>query len=246
VDGLAAHRLGRDDRHRRHQHRRGLRPRDAAKLVYATFDPSAFVLAVSTDGTGSGTVTSSPAGIDCGSDCDETYPAGTEVTLTATAAIGSVFGGWSGDCTGSGPCTVTLGEARSVTATFDEGGGSGFYTLTPCRLADTRWPAGPSGAPSLPASTTRVFPVAGLCGVPPTAEAVAVNVTVVNATNVGHFRLYPAGADLPLTSTINFAASVTRANNAVIPLGTAGEVAVLCAMPAGSADFVLDVTGYFE
>jgi hypothetical protein len=219
---------------------------DAARSVTATFTPTSFPLAVTTDGKGSGTVTSSPAGIDCGSDCDENFDTGAEVTLTATAAIGSVFAGWSGDCSGTGSCTVTLSAARSVTATFDEDGGTGFYTVTPCRVADTRLAAGPSGAPSLPANTARSFPVAGLCGVPTTARAVAVNVTVVNATSVGNLRLYPAGGAVPLTSTINFIASLTRANNAVIPLGTGGEMAVTCSMPAGSTDFVLDVTGYFE
>ena len=94
---------------------------DADKEVSATFDlepPSEFALKVSPAGTGSGTVTSSPPGIDCGVDCSEAYAAGIEVTLTATPASGSTFGGWSGDCTGTGPCKVTMSQARGVTATF--------------------------------------------------------------------------------------------------------------------------------
>jgi hypothetical protein len=75
-------------------------------------------LTVTTVGTGVGTVTSSPAGINCGSDCAESYTIGTEVTLSATAPFGSRFAGWSGACTGSGTCTVTMSETRSVTATF--------------------------------------------------------------------------------------------------------------------------------
>ena len=75
-------------------------------------------LSVTTTGTGTGTVTSSPAGIDCGSTCQANFSSGQQVTLTATAASGSTFGGWSGACTGSGSCTVTMNQARSVTATF--------------------------------------------------------------------------------------------------------------------------------
>jgi hypothetical protein len=89
--------------------------------VTATFEaepPSEFALTVVPAGTGSGTVTSSPAGINCGIDCSEAYAAGTEVTLTATPASGSSFAGWSGSCTGTGSCKVTMSQARSVTATF--------------------------------------------------------------------------------------------------------------------------------
>ena len=76
-------------------------------------------LSVSTAGEGSGTVTSDPAGIDCGEDCSEGYEEGTSVTLTATADEGSVFDGWSGPtCEGTGPCELTIDDATQVTATF--------------------------------------------------------------------------------------------------------------------------------
>jgi hypothetical protein len=81
--------------------------------------PTTFSLAVARAGTGAGTVTSAPAGIACGSDCSEAYASGAGVTLTATAAAGSVFGGWSGGgCSGTGACTVSMTASRSVTATF--------------------------------------------------------------------------------------------------------------------------------
>ncbi len=77
-------------------------------------------LTVSKDGTGSGTVTSAPSGINCGGDCTEDYAADTEVTLTASATAGSEFIGWSGGgCSGTGVCVVTMSAAQSVTATFD-------------------------------------------------------------------------------------------------------------------------------
>ncbi|MCG6927005.1 MAG: GDSL-type esterase/lipase family protein [Acidobacteria bacterium] len=81
--------------------------------------PDTYTLSVSTSGSGRGTVTASPAGISCGSDCHEVYDAATTVTLTPSVASGSTFAGWSGDCAGFGECTVTMSAARSVTATFD-------------------------------------------------------------------------------------------------------------------------------
>ncbi|MDW8478934.1 MAG: hypothetical protein RML12_02530 [Xanthomonadales bacterium] len=76
-------------------------------------------LTVTKTGSGAGTVTSSPPGISCGATCSAQFPAGSSVTLTASAAAGSSFAGWSGDCTGTGACTVVMSAARSVTATFD-------------------------------------------------------------------------------------------------------------------------------
>lgn len=92
-----------------------------AKSVAATFakdPPPRKTLTVSTSGDGSGTVTSTPAAIDCGVTCSASLEQGTKVTLTATPASGSNFGGWSGACSGTGDCQVTMSEAKAVTATF--------------------------------------------------------------------------------------------------------------------------------
>jgi hypothetical protein len=75
-------------------------------------------LTVAKSGTGSGTVTSSPSGIDCGSTCSATYNENTLVTLTATPATGSTFTGWSGGCTGTGTCTLTMTGNLTTTAIF--------------------------------------------------------------------------------------------------------------------------------
>ena len=95
----------------------------AAEPIAAIFvfvPPNTYPLSVSKAGSGSGMVTSSPPGIDCGSTCLHLYPGGTEVTLTATPASGSAFGGWSGaGCSGIGSCEVTMSAAESVTATFE-------------------------------------------------------------------------------------------------------------------------------
>src|SRR5712691_5077706 len=91
----------------------------AATTVTATFALQTFTLTVSKAGTGSGTVTSSPAGITCGTTCSAGYANGTAVTLTATPATGSTFSGWSGGgCAGTGACTLTLSAATTVNATF--------------------------------------------------------------------------------------------------------------------------------
>jgi len=79
-----------------------------------------YTLTVSNAGTGSGTVTSDPIGIDCGSDCSEDYAAGILVILTAIPDAGSTFTGWSGACTGIDPCEVTMDATKAVTATFDD------------------------------------------------------------------------------------------------------------------------------
>jgi hypothetical protein len=91
---------------------------DSAVFLGANSFVAVRTLSVATAGSGSGTVTSDPAGIDCGADCSEGYEDGTSVTLTATPDGSSVFDGWSGDCTGTGSCSVTMNGPRNVTATF--------------------------------------------------------------------------------------------------------------------------------
>ena len=92
---------------------------DGNKSVIATFTQVTHSLTVTKTGTGSGTVTSVPAGIDCGSVCDHTYAENTVVTLKAATVFHSVFSGWSGGgCSGTGSCIVTMDKAVSVTAIF--------------------------------------------------------------------------------------------------------------------------------
>jgi hypothetical protein len=114
---------------------------DAARSVTANFTAPGVRLTVVKAGSGTGTVTSSPAGIDCGSSCTSGFPLGTQVTLTAAPAAGSVFLGWTGGgCSGTGTCTVTMDSGKAVTATFEGslmlsvsvgGTGSGSVTSRP-------------------------------------------------------------------------------------------------------------------
>ena len=96
---------------------------NAARSVTATFTVAAasFVLTVNKTGNGAGSssVSSSPSGISCGTDCSEPYNSGTSVTLTASAAFPFTFAGWSGcDSVSGTTCTVTMSAARTVTASF--------------------------------------------------------------------------------------------------------------------------------
>ncbi|MDQ5873265.1 MAG: hypothetical protein M3547_13780 [Acidobacteriota bacterium] len=121
----------------------------------------------------------------------------------------------------------------------------GFHTVPPCRVVDTRNPVGPFGGPALQAGAARPFTITGSCGVPPNAAAVAVNVTVASPTEPGYLTLYPNGSAVPLASTVNYRTDQVRANNAIIPIGTGGAISVFCAQGSGTADFILDVNGYF-
>jgi hypothetical protein len=122
-----------------------------------------------------------------------------------------------------------------------------FYTLTPCRLIDTRNAAGPLGGPALQPNVDRLFALAGVCGVPVDAKAVSINVTVTGGAALGDLRLYPGDQALPATSTINYNMGQTRGNNAVISLGQdgLGSLKVHCTS-AGAVSFILDINGYFK
>lgn len=126
-----------------------------------------------------------------------------------------------------------------------------FYSLAPCRVIDTRGPAGPTGAPSLAANAVRSFPVLGACGLPADAKAVTFNITVTGPTDLGDLRVYPFGVTEPNASVINWVTSdFAVANGAIVPV-TAGasNITVKCDMPAGSTghvQLVVDVTGYFK
>jgi hypothetical protein len=123
-----------------------------------------------------------------------------------------------------------------------------FYSVTPCRVVDTRNPNGLTGGPPMAAFQTRSFPMRGICGIASTAVAVSLNVTVVTPGSSGYQTLWPSGTTQPVVSTINFTpADTALANGAIVPLSAvigSSEVAVFNGSPAAT-HLILDVTGYF-
>ncbi len=142
-----------------------------------------------------------------------------------------------------------LPEIDSVTClgTFDPApAATSFYTVAPCRVADTRNPTGPYGGPALAANTSRTFTVGGQCGIPTTAKAVSLNMSITQPTAAGNLRLYAEGTAVPLASAINYRVGQTRANNAIAPLGATGGLAVRCDQTSGTVQVIMDVYGYFQ
>ena len=128
------------------------------------------------------------------------------------------------------------------------GGSARFYTLSPCRIVDTRGAAGPLGGPALSGGgLQRSFLLAQQCGVPSTAKAVSVNVTITSPSTPGNLRLFPQGVAAPLVSTINFSPGQTRANNAVVQVGGGPTAGITVQNDgAGSVHLIVDVNGYFQ
>jgi hypothetical protein len=124
-----------------------------------------------------------------------------------------------------------------------------YYTVTPCRIIDTRSAAGAFGGPALN-GTVRSFKIAGNCGVPTSAKAILVNVAAINAPAAGEVALYPGNMTLaPATRTISFNAGQVLSNNAVVGLATdgSGTMDALARFPDGSqVNVAVDIYGYFD
>jgi hypothetical protein len=135
-----------------------------------------------------------------------------------------------------------MDATKNVTANFDLVSGL-FYTTSPCRVADTRSVGGP-----IANGETRIFTIVGACGIPTTAKAVSLNMTAVNPTAQGHLTAYAGDGSLPATSTLNFNAETSRANNAVVQLSSNGdgEIAIRVFAPGGETDVIIDINGWFE
>lgn len=135
-------------------------------------------------------------------------------------------------------------DTATVSVTVTPSSGLDFHTVAPCRVVDTR-----SGSPLL-SGDGRTLTLTGACGVPATAKAVSINLTVLSPTGNGRIVLYPGGTPVPPTSMLNFAAGVNRANNAIVVLAPsgAGTVEALAVFGAGTGQVhaTLDVNGYYE
>ena len=118
-----------------------------------------------------------------------------------------------------------------------------FYPVTPCRIADTRNPTGTFGAPTLAGGVPRTFPVpSSTCGIPASAQAYALNMTVVPTGPVGYLTTWPAGSPQPVVSTLNDPTGTVTSNAAIVPAGVNGAIAVYVTNPT---DLIIDINGYF-
>ena len=121
-----------------------------------------------------------------------------------------------------------------------------FIGVTPCRVADTRGNGftGQYGPPALVASATRSFTITGQCSIPASAAAVSLNFAALNVGAAGDLRVFPAGAGVPLVSTLNYNGNTPDiANAAIVPLGTGGAITVQA--DAVGIDLVIDTNGYY-
>jgi len=121
-----------------------------------------------------------------------------------------------------------------------------FFTLTPCRILDTRDAVGTYGGPALVAGADRVFPLFNRCGIPATARAVSVNLAADRSNDSREPPAVSGGRTAAECLLDQLLPGLTRANNAVVGLNGLGELAVRCAQASGSVHFILDVNGYFE
>lgn len=180
----------------------------AALTVTATFNttPSSAVLTVQKNGTGSGTVTSSPAGIDCGASCSASYAVGTSITLTAQAAGGSTFAGWSGGgCSGTGNCTLTLNAATTVTATFNTTPSNYTLTVTTSGTGSGSVDSSPSGI-ACGATCSASFAA---------ATQVTLTATTMQGSTFGGWSGACSGSVATCTVSMNAATSVNALFNPV-------------------------------
>jgi YD repeat-containing protein len=200
----------------------------------------------------------------------ETFPAAGgsgAISITAsdgcswTAASSVAWMTLTGPVAGTGNGTVNYsvaansGSARSGTITaaglpFDveQTGASAtalrFVPVAPCRVTDTRAPGGPFGGPTMTAGSSRSFAIPqSPCGIPSTAQAYSLNVTVVPQGPLSYLTLWPTGQDQPLVSTLNSWGGTVVANAAIVPAGVNGAVSVFVTNPT---DVILDINGYFD
>jgi M6 family metalloprotease-like protein len=144
---------------------------------------------------------------------------------------------------------ATIADAQGLgTITNDDVAGADFHTVSPCRVLDSRLVASPWGGTPLAGGHQRDLTIGAACGIPLTAQAVSVNITAVDATADGHLRIFSVGTPLPTASVLNFRAGLTRANNAIVQLGSAATITIFSGQPAGTGTVhvVLDVNGWFE
>jgi hypothetical protein len=208
-----------------------------------------FDLTVSKSGTG--TVTSSPAGINCGTDCTESLASGMVVTLTASPSLGYNFSGWAGDCSGTGTCTVTMNSAKNVIANFTAtptgvlsiakiGTGSGTVTRTGgainCGSTCTE-SLTPGSAVTLTASAAAGSTFAGWSGGTCAGTGSCAFTLNANTTVNAQFNLNSGGTTTTplLQSNLSGSAGSTQSYSVTVPAG-ATNLTIRISGGTGDAD----------
>jgi hypothetical protein len=137
---------------------------------------------------------------------------------------------------------VTVVAGTTTTANFTLTPTLRFIAATQCRVADTRNPNGPFGGPFMSAGSTRSFAIPNsACGIPSTAQAYSLNVTVAPKAKLAYLTMFPCGQAQPFVSTLNSDGRV-KAAAAIVPAGTNGAV---CIYVTDDTDVILDINGYF-
>jgi len=169
------------------------------------------------------------------------YPAITVKVNVAANAASQVTN--QASVSGGGAATASVMDNTAIVASVATSA-LRFIPVAPCRVADTRvTPNGAFSGPSLAAKTVRDFVIPNsTCGIPSTAAAYSLNVTVVPPAVLGFLTVWPSGQPQPLASTLNSMDGRTKANAAIVAAGTNGAVSVYA---NAATDLVLDIDGYF-
>jgi hypothetical protein len=167
------------------------------------------------------------------------FGAGDTRANNVTVAIGP---GGSLTATLHGGAGARVQVILDVTGLYSDGSGDGFWPLSPVRILDSR--TAPGGA--FRANVAQPISVAGVGPIPSTATAISANLTVTDVTHDGYVSVTTDPTNSPATSNLNIAAGDTRANGLTLPLGAAGKIAAVFKASSGSADLILDVTGYYS
>jgi hypothetical protein len=173
------------------------------------------------------------------------FASGQSIPETQPVAEALEVNNWPAPLLWSPPAARVPGEARTE-AVATASAPLPFIAITPCRVADTRGNGftGAYGPPALAANATRSFTITGQCGIPVSAAAVSFNFAALNVGAGGDLRVFPAGAGVPLVSTLNYNANTPNiANAAVVPLGTG---AITVQADATGIDLIIDVNGYYD
>jgi hypothetical protein len=143
----------------------------------------------------------------------------------------------------TGPIGLTTGCTPNESLTPEP---KGFVPVTPCRAYDSRSTTPLTSGVSRDVALSGV--AAGDCNIPSNAKSLSMNIAVTGATHNGNLKIYPTGGPVPGASAINFPATISRANNGMIMVGTGGQLTILPSLadPSGQVHCIIDINGYFK